>query len=147
MMQRDLPSKYQDNAAVAVASGSSSTGSSTTTTPTPTLTPENTVYLTADTDDVLDTLDADKYYVIGGIVDRNRLKNATAEKANYFNIPKKRLPIQEMVARTNTDLGSFSKVLTVNQCVDILVEFQKTRDWDIAIAKAMPKRRTVAGQD
>ena len=108
----------------------------------PVLTPENTVYLTADTDDVLDTLDADKYYVIGGIVDRNRLKNATAQKADYFNIPKKRLPIQEYCERTKTDLGSFSKVLTVNQCVEILVEWQKTKDWDKAIDKAMPKRRT-----
>jgi Trm5-related predicted tRNA methylase len=39
------------------------------------------VYLTADSPNVLSKIEADKVYIIGGIVDHNRLKNATFKKA------------------------------------------------------------------
>lgn len=38
------------------------------------------VYLTADTDDVLKTFDQNGVYIIGGIVDHNRLKGSTRKK-------------------------------------------------------------------
>jgi len=34
-----------------------------------------------------------KIYIIGGMVDHNRLKNATLDKANKLNIIKLRFPI------------------------------------------------------
>src|SRR3546814_51335 len=39
------------------------------------------VYLTADGEEVMDRIEDNVMYVIGGIVDRNRLKNVTYEKA------------------------------------------------------------------
>lgn len=39
------------------------------------------MYLTADSDTTIETLDEDKIYVIGGIVDRNRYKLLTSDKA------------------------------------------------------------------
>merc|ERR1719183_1385614 len=51
------------------------------------LTCDNTVYLTADTDDILEEIDPNKVYIIGGIVDRNRLKEATYKKACHYDIP------------------------------------------------------------
>jgi tRNA (guanine9-N1)-methyltransferase len=40
------------------------------------------VYLTSDAEHTLETLDDNTAYIIGGIVDRNRLKGVTYNKAN-----------------------------------------------------------------
>ena len=42
---------------------------------------ESLVYLTADSPNVLESVDPKKVYIMGGIVDRNRLKGITFEKA------------------------------------------------------------------
>ena len=42
---------------------------------------EKLVYLTADSENIIDDLDPDAVYIIGGIVDRNRHTNLTFNKA------------------------------------------------------------------
>lgn len=44
------------------------------------------VYLSADADETLTELKKDELYVIGGIVDRNRYKNLTLDKAADLEI-------------------------------------------------------------
>jgi tRNA (guanine9-N1)-methyltransferase len=55
------------------------------------------VYLTADSPNLLTELDDSKAYIIGGIVDRNRYKRLTLDKAEKDGIAHGKLPIQEHV--------------------------------------------------
>lgn len=54
---------------------------------------ENLVYLTADSETVLDELDLKKIYIVGGLVDRNRWKGITMKKAEEQGIQTAKLPI------------------------------------------------------
>lgn len=100
---------------------------------------QDVIYLTADTDDTIETLEPGKTYVIGGIVDRNRYKHLCAKKADALGVRVARLPIdpsfldgQKMNAR---------KVLTVNQVFAILVGWTETRDWTAALKRGLPTRK------
>jgi len=96
---------------------------------------EKLVYLTSDSPNTLTTWDRSAIYIIGGIVDRNRLKGATYDKAVAQGIATARFPLQEYVT-----LGS-TPVLAVNHVFDILLEFQYTNDWRAAFAKVLPQRK------
>lgn len=75
------------------------------------------VYLTADSDDVLESLEPSYGYIIGGLVDRNRYPRITADRARLWGIKTARLPIQDYYR-----LGG-SKVLTVNQGEKTLLKY------------------------
>ncbi|XP_019098028.1 PREDICTED: tRNA (guanine(9)-N1)-methyltransferase-like [Camelina sativa] len=93
------------------------------------------VYLTADSDTVLDDLDPKHIYIIGGLVDRNRFKGITMTKAQEQGIKTAKLPIGEYLKMSS------SQVLTVNQVLEILVKFLETRDWKTAFFTVIPQRK------
>ena len=70
---------------------------------------DNLVYLTADSETVLDELDPTKVYIIGGLVDRNRLKGITMKKAEEQGILTAKLPI-----------GTYMKMSTSQVCLVIV---------------------------
>ena len=96
---------------------------------------ESLVYLTADSTTVLSALRDDRVYVLGGIVDRNRLKNITMEKARQQGIATARFPIGEYCDLTG------SEVLTINQCFEILLARHATADWSEAFLRGIPSRK------
>lgn len=97
--------------------------------------PSDCVYLTADTDNVLTELDTTKHYVVGAMVDHNRLKNITVDKAKRLEMGVAALPITDYI-RLST-----RRVLTVNQVYEILIEYIKQNDWEKAFFSVIPQRK------
>ncbi|KAI9908617.1 hypothetical protein PsorP6_003974 [Peronosclerospora sorghi] len=94
------------------------------------------VYLTADSPTVITKLSRNKVYIIGGIVDRNRLKGITYQKAVEQGIATAKLPLDAVV-----ELGSNTRVLTVNHVYEILAYFSEVNDWAQATLAALPSRK------
>ncbi|XP_031270416.1 tRNA (guanine(9)-N1)-methyltransferase [Pistacia vera] len=96
---------------------------------------DNLVYLTADSETVLDDLDLSKIYIVGGLVDRNRWKGITMKKAQEQGIQTAKLPIGNYLKMSS------SQVLTVNQVIEILLKFLETRDWKASFFQVIPQRK------
>jgi len=95
------------------------------------------VYLTSDSETVLQDLDNTKIYVIGGIVDRNRLRRAALDRANELGVTTARLPIDE-----HMQMGEATRVLTVNTVFELLLKYREHgRDWKKALLEVLPHRK------
>jgi len=100
---------------------------------------EKVVYLTSDSPNDLETLESDKIYVIGALVDHNRHKCCTFDLAAKQQWKTAKLPILNHMKRID---GSGQRVvITVNQVSDILVAYWNWKDWRKAFHFAIPKRR------
>ncbi|XP_048772926.1 tRNA methyltransferase 10 homolog B-like [Ostrea edulis] len=97
------------------------------------------IYLSPDAADMLEDLDKDKVYVIGGIVDESVTKNLSKQKAEVSNIQAFRLPIERYMKKK--DQMHFSQVLAINQVFEILVTYLSSRDWKTALSKGVPERK------
>eukprot|EP00937_MAST-01D_sp_MAST-1D-sp2_P003575 g3575.t1 len=95
------------------------------------------VYLTSDAEEVLEglRLDGSEAYVLGGIVDRNRLQFATLHKARELGLRAARLPLAEHCTLPSTP------VLTVNHVVGIMLHWCACRDWAAAMEAVLPLRK------
>ncbi|GFY67567.1 tRNA methyltransferase 10 homolog B, partial [Trichonephila inaurata madagascariensis] len=100
---------------------------------------EDIIYLSPDSENALETLDSNKVYVIGGIVDDTVKKNLSLNHAKNFNIRSARLPIPEYLAPYSSNPGA--TVLTVNQVFDILLKYYETKDWTEALGSHVPLRK------
>lgn len=96
------------------------------------------VYLTHDAENVLDKLEEDCVYVVGGIVDRNRLKGATKEKAHRLGLETRRFDLDGIRVSCGT------KVLTVNHCVEIMLHVSNGMSWTESFLKVLPERKGLA---
>ena len=100
------------------------------------------VYLTSDSENTLEHLEDDKIYVIGGIVDRNRLKHATIIKAKSLGIQTAKLPITDYLELVTT------KVLTCNHVFEILLKYRENgNDWKKALLDVLPNRKDAHVKD
>lgn len=121
--------------------------------------PDDLVYLSPDSPNVLEKMDPEKIYVIGGIVDKSRkkvralrglnpirvsirvdlsilvvkLQGATLNAATEAGITTVRLPIQENIPER------LDHILNVNTVVDVLINFRELGDWPRALEIALPQ--------
>lgn len=93
------------------------------------------VYLTADTEDKLETLDPGMTYIVGGIVDKNRHKLLCYNKAKELGITAKRLPISEYINLAGR------KVLTTTHVVQLMLKYFDNHDWKEAFEYVLPQRK------
>ncbi|XP_027893969.1 tRNA methyltransferase 10 homolog B [Xiphophorus couchianus] len=99
---------------------------------------ESVVYLTPDAQEALQTVDADKVYVLGGLVDESIQKKLSLSRAAELSVRTARLPVDEYMAKKNNAKNFHSKILAVNQVFDILVMFSETGSWTQALQTWFP---------
>jgi tRNA (guanine9-N1)-methyltransferase len=96
------------------------------------------VYLTSDAPIVLQQLEDDKIYIIGGIVDRNRFKGVTMTRATQqLKIATAKLPLKEYYPSLSS-----SRVLTCNHVFHLLIQYRELgNDWSQALHHVLPPRK------
>uniref|UniRef100_A0A1A8DNP9 tRNA methyltransferase 10 homolog B n=1 Tax=Nothobranchius kadleci TaxID=1051664 RepID=A0A1A8DNP9_NOTKA len=99
---------------------------------------ETVVYLTPDAEEALETLDADRVYVLGGLVDESIQKKLSLSRAGELSVRTARLPIDEFMVKKNNSKNFHSKILAVNQVFDILLTFCETSSWTHALQAWFP---------
>ncbi|XP_063314662.1 tRNA methyltransferase 10 homolog A [Pelobates fuscus] len=97
--------------------------------------PQDLVYLTSDSPEVLNELDETKAYVIGGLVDHNHHKGITYMQALDLGISHAQLPLSNFVKMNSR------KVLAVNHVFEIVLAFLEKKDWKEAFFSVLPQRK------
>ncbi|XP_018427229.1 PREDICTED: tRNA methyltransferase 10 homolog B [Nanorana parkeri] len=91
------------------------------------------IYLTPDSDNVLEDIDPSKVYVLGGLVDESIQKKVTYHKAKENGLQTARLPIQEYMIKKDNEKNFHSEILAINQVFDILSTYHETKSWPKAL--------------
>lgn len=95
------------------------------------------VYLTSDSENIITTLEDEKVYIIGGLVDHNAHKGICYKKAVEEGIAHGQLPIGEYFWMKQR------KVLTINQVFEILVRVSEGKSFKEAFELILPKRKEI----
>ena len=93
------------------------------------------IYLSPDSDEVLDNINQDEILIIGGYIDKPISKFKSLQKADKYSIRTKRLPIKENYE------NKINCVLNINTVVEIISDYIENKDWGKALDKAIPKRK------
>ncbi|NXK42066.1 TM10B methyltransferase, partial [Piprites chloris] len=91
------------------------------------------VYLTPDSENVLEDISPDKVYVLGGLVDESIHKQLTLQRAREQSLQTARLPIREYMVKAPNSRNYYSEILAINQVFDILCTYYETRNWPVAL--------------
>jgi tRNA (guanine9-N1)-methyltransferase len=93
------------------------------------------VYLSPDSENILEEVNKNTVYIIGGLVDKPISRNQSLYRAKLFNIRTARLPLDEIIKNNN------KSVLNVNTVIELLAGYIKHNDWEKAIIDVIPKRK------
>ncbi|XP_011209997.2 tRNA methyltransferase 10 homolog A [Bactrocera dorsalis] len=96
---------------------------------------ENIIYLTCESDTVLDSIEEGKIYIIGGLVDHNHHKGLCHKRAIENGLHTARLPLNEHVnMKTRAVLSTF-------HVFEILLRVSEGKSWTEAIIETLPERK------
>lgn len=99
------------------------------------------IYLSSDSPNIIETLDESKVYIIGALVDHNRLKNICYDKAVKDCVGHARLPLDTYFKfKTRT-------VLTIDQVYSIILRVTEGNSWIDAVIDTVPKRKGIKLRD
>lgn len=93
------------------------------------------IYLTPDSNNVLEKVDDRVIYVIGGIADKSVRKNESLHRANVYQYTTARLPVKEYLHTKSTTV-----VLNIDSVLGILVDMYRDGNWKTALERNIPKR-------
>ena len=99
--------------------------------------PTDIVYLTSESDNVLESFDPNFAYVIGGLVDHNNHKGLCHRLATEKGVNHARLPIQEAGVEMKT-----RQVLTIDHVFQIIsLVASEGKSWKDALMETLPERK------
>lgn len=93
------------------------------------------VYLSSESDNVLERLKPNSTYIIGGLVDKNRHKGVCYKRAMNRGIRTAKLPIGEFLHMKSR------QVLVTNHVLEIMLKWMEFGDWGKAFMEVIPKRK------
>ncbi|XP_074850100.1 tRNA methyltransferase 10 homolog B isoform X2 [Carettochelys insculpta] len=99
---------------------------------------ETIVYLTPDSENVLQEVHPHKVYVLGGLVDESIQKKLSWREARERSVQTARLPIAEHMVKSANTKNYHSETLAINQVFDVLVTYYETRSWPEALKAGVP---------
>lgn len=99
------------------------------------------VYLTSDSENVIEEFENDTYYVIGGLVDHNEHKGLCYKIAKEQGIRHGCLPLTKYV-----DMKT-RRVLTIDHVFEIVLKVCEGMQWQDALLKVLPLRKGALAND
>ncbi|CAH4032081.1 unnamed protein product [Pieris brassicae] len=96
---------------------------------------EKLVYLTSESENVIEKFEEDNIYIIGGLVDHNQHKGLCYKIAVEQGITHAQLPLAKYVNMKTR------KVLTIDHVFEIILRVSEGTQWDDALLKVLPLRK------
>ncbi|KZC13008.1 RNA (guanine-9-)-methyltransferase domain-containing protein 2 [Dufourea novaeangliae] len=96
---------------------------------------EKVIYLTSESENIINHLEHDCVYVIGGLVDHNSHKGLCHKLAKEAGVRHGRLPLDEFLQM------KARKVLTVDHVFEILLRVSEGKTWQEAFLQVLPERK------
>ncbi|XP_013186516.2 tRNA methyltransferase 10 homolog A isoform X1 [Amyelois transitella] len=96
---------------------------------------EKLIYLTSESDNVIEHFDENTFYVIGGLVDHNKHKGLCHKIANEQGIRHAQLPLNKYVNMKTR------KVLTIDQVFEIILRVCEGMCWQETLINVLPERK------
>ncbi|XP_072943953.1 tRNA methyltransferase 10 homolog A isoform X1 [Epargyreus clarus] len=93
------------------------------------------VYLTSESDNIIETFEDNTFYIIGGLVDHNQHKGLCLKVAEEQGIRHAQLPLGKYINMKTR------KVLTIDHVFEIVLRVAEKMPWQEVLMKVLPERK------